>query len=307
MSASTFQDAMQPIPWNGSDIGDITHIVIREQVFEKRILLTFFNGEKAHITGKTDSISLIIDELKPVFGLDKVGRCLCTYRGQKGMLHRCNSREYSLENVDFSIPVKEIQKVFMFRWFLGLTGNFQRCILIKKYKSGITRVTSYLDSKYDFMKETPRGSDIPKTVMKKWFFDCYIDVGRHMLEGKTFYGLRKQIEAVITRIDPNHSFWIISIMSRIGVCIKEDPEECTSIPSGIVSTPSIPTSLVSMSHHGYIPGTVNLGERLFPFMIEIPIPGEKYNPGFVKTCLPEPHASEPCPAGSEGLVPVAKF
>lgn len=236
--------AVLPIQWNGGEIGDITHLVINRTPMDHKLLLTFADGTKAHITKYIGTLPLIADELKAIFGLDKIGRCGCYYLGERAIIHRHHSDEYLLETVDFPISLDEVKRVFVYRWFLGMTLNFQRCIIVKRYRSGIARVTSYNDTNYDFTNHTSRGSEIPGTIVKRWFEADYDLVARKMLEGLTFQQIRTMITAVINRIDPQHNYWIISIMSRIGRYVEVETPPALS-PQTIVSggVPNVPSSM----------------------------------------------------------------
>lgn len=241
--------ATLPFQWNGGEIGDITHLVIDVTPIDSKLLLTFVDHTRAHITKHIGTHPLIADELKPIFGLDKIGRCSCYYLGEKAMIHRHHAEEYLLETVDFPISLDEVKRVFVFRWFLGMTLNYQRCIVVKRYRSGISRVTSYNDTIYDYMNLSSWGSQIPGSMVKRWFDADYDSVARKMLEGLTFQQLRTSITAVVNRIDLQHNYWIISILSRIGryVEVPMSPalEPQTIVSGGKPTIPPIPDSLPS--------------------------------------------------------------
>jgi hypothetical protein len=205
--------AQYPLKWDGSPIGEISSLIVQMSDYDGRTMVVFSDGSKAFITQYLGTIVLIGDELKQVFGMEKVGRSVCTYQGITLMLHRYNSQEYNLENVDFSIPIRDIQKVLVFRWFLGLTNNNERSILIRRFRSGMVRVTSKIETKYDYISTK---STVSKNMVSKWFHNDFKSVAQSLIRDRTFYQIRLEIEAIVKRIDPSHNFWIISILSRVG-------------------------------------------------------------------------------------------
>lgn len=235
--------AKLPIRWDGSDIGEIQPL-ISETIPSTSLMVLLKDGTKVSITKDLGTICLIADELKPLFDLDKIGRVYCTYRGQKAMLHRVYE-EYPLLDCSIRYNREEVKKVFVFRWFLGLIQSYERVVLIRKYKSGITKALSYMDKDYDYEKETHFGSVIPNTIITKWFDGDFDDIAKQMIKHKNFIQLRKSINEVIERIDIKHNMWGFLICYRLNTFLPK--EDCYEIPKGlkfssITSREEVPTA-----------------------------------------------------------------
>lgn len=211
-------------PWDGSNIGDIDHLISKFDIIDKRVILTFIDESKAYATKHTNTICLIADELKPYFGMDKIGRCVCIINGTLAIIHRIIGIENNLSDVDFDVNVNHVRKVFIFRWFLGLIRNYDASIMIRQYKSGIYSIISLYDNMYDYDREF-QGSNIPKTAKVKWFNDedAHNNMARYMLSNYTFIEIRSIIDRVIKRIDREHSLWSIAICSRLSQYITNEP------------------------------------------------------------------------------------
>lgn len=205
-----------PLSWDGSELGDITNeIGIIEQ---KPNLLVELRNEKGYLTFYKDSILLIADELKPLFGLEKIGRHKCIYNGEPAILHRKKGMEYTAVDYDSIDIKKDIQRSFAFRWILGLVQNYENTLIVRKFKSGIVCATSFVETKYDYLKTDSKGSVIPKTCLRKWFGDLetFERVVSEMVKNETYLDLRFKIEKIIRRISKENVYWTTLIMNRIG-------------------------------------------------------------------------------------------
>jgi hypothetical protein len=202
------------LQWNGTAVGEIKHR-ITEMVDEDDRLIVTIDGQRAQLTRDLGSIALIADELKPIFQLEKIGRCAGTFCGVPIMLHRVIADERQLPiATDYSVD--EVKRSLIFRWCLGLVQTGEASLLVRYFKSGIIRVTSYREIKYDYLQSNRWGSELSPMTLSKWFHGDFDQSARALLAGYTLQQLRDDIIAVVDRIDPSHRFWIISILSRAG-------------------------------------------------------------------------------------------
>ena len=179
----------------------------------------------------------IIDELKPVFGLPKIGthRCICGHRNY--VLCRVNANPVTgeivedalLSNIAYdtklpngaplvtSIFVAQVQELFVFRELLGVTSSFEKAVAIrvtsrqggKHYKA---YPLSFTESKMD---PTQRDRVIPETVIKRWFGTTSVDkvvsriLGINDRDSLTsgLASLRTRIEQTVRRVDAQ-SIWV---------------------------------------------------------------------------------------------------
>ena len=175
------------------------------------------DGTKCYITKYFNSVPLITDELKTLFGIDKVGRSRCLYGGVKAILHKHYSEEYQFDSLIFNDLDDEVRRCFIFRWFLGLTMSSERDLMVRRYKSGITRVTSNNDRKHNFLSTKQYyGSDLSSKVLDRWFTtQDLILLSKKMLTNYDSITIRQKIYQVINRIDPEEIVWGHCIYGRV--------------------------------------------------------------------------------------------
>ena len=202
-------------PWNGECVGEIKELITQQIQTSKGILLTFTDSSKAYVS-KYSSIPIISDQLKFMFELDKIGRCSCFYFGKHAMLHRVSCEEYNFNLVKDPINIDDIKKSLLFRWFLGLTLTCEKSLCVRKYKSGINRVTSLIENKYDYFNVKPYvGSDLSSFLIKKWFDDDLTIIAKKMLSPYSIIELRKIIHDTIKKIDPENMIWGFYMLNRM--------------------------------------------------------------------------------------------
>lgn len=205
------------LPWDGSDVGEVSTHVVHVIDGSTTKLLVFDNGISAFITKFLGTICLIADELKPIFGLEKIGRHVCKYNGENAMLHRTIGTEHRISDVESQVPLEDVRRSIFFRWVLGLTLNRESSLLRREYKSGVVRVTSYNEPNYNYMSLSPQGSVVTKKMLKKWFvtYDEYDKFVVTVVGTSTYFELSERIRKVIERIDLKHGIWTASMMSRL--------------------------------------------------------------------------------------------
>jgi hypothetical protein len=190
--------------WDGSHIGKLSNNNIIEYKNYDNLEIIFLNdsGEKytAIITKYTNSIALVIDELKPLFGIEKFGRHSCYINKSKKILTLIKNN-YKPFTPDSIISLKsslrnDIRQSYVFRYITGLTYNIDKSLW---YVNG--KITSYYENKIDFNK-----SDITKTCFNKWFLDDWNDVVKILkkIVGKNIMFFKFKIDEIILRVDKNY-------------------------------------------------------------------------------------------------------
>jgi hypothetical protein len=220
--------------WDGSDLGDITRAtyllypidtdmgaLVWTKRSEKRRL------EQVRIHTYTDSIPLIVDELKPLFDLTKVGRHQAIIEGRHVILCRmvveAGTMEYNLK--DFTSHHSEvpeylrmqIRKNYVFRWLLHLTSNTDSSMIIREHPGPIFLCLSYRDSSVCWDSKREQTTRIPSTAIDSWFTgrEQVMALLREMVADRTIGQLREQINSVINRVDRSAIGLTTYILNRI--------------------------------------------------------------------------------------------
>lgn len=210
--------------WDGSDLDDITKYYIdiskpkTGTVGAKLTLKT----RKGHITCYAwkyrDDIPLVVDELKPLFGLNKIGRHKCIIHGVKLLLAQIveDNENETDGNMKEIILIREH---VVFRYLFGVItrGNF----LWLRPSQGIT---SYKESTITFTRES---SNISICNINKWFDedrytvistikDLLLKIGKEETSFiRIIQFLRMKIDETIKRVNPELIFICNGFMSRI--------------------------------------------------------------------------------------------
>jgi hypothetical protein len=222
------------LTWDGSDLGDITKYYIDIKNPEENKsgavlkLRTKYGDIKCFAWKYSNDIPLIIDELKPIFGLPKIGRHKCSIEGINMLIAR---RENKLENVlePGQGDIDDIRRCIVFRHLFGII-TYGDCLW---YRPG-TGIISYKELTVDFNK---KGSKISKTNITKWFRGDYGLVNSITLEmlkstNKEDYTLTKlaqltrcRINTVINRINKDMIAISSGFMSRIQTHLSHSVSE----------------------------------------------------------------------------------
>lgn len=224
--------------WDGSDVTDIiSQADIYEAKYNKHIywIIRVINPE----TNKSEKITCIvrnskntvpclIDEMKTVFRLPKIGSHWCKQGGKLRILLRCLltpeghiKEELTLQMIDVSTPLLklQVQEIFTFREILGVNCSYESSIVLREGGGGV-----YPVSYYDPSMTITDTKVIPYTILDKWFEeDTNIDevVKRllriHQLDqiGTVLYEIRTKIDEVVERVDRNTITYKDCIMNRI--------------------------------------------------------------------------------------------
>jgi hypothetical protein len=219
--------------WDGSDIGDISEYFVSIQEPENgkigcKIVLRIDDKEIMCFAWKyRNNIPLLIDELKPLFGIPKIGRHKCIIHDNELLISQCiNKDENIYDPTIHHCAFDKLEEVVTLRYILGIvtTGNY----FWYRPKCGILL---YRDVTIDFHKESSKMRD---SYVKKYFDNdrqrvklsmirllkksCVSEMANslsptHLIRIQQL--LRIKIEETIRRIDPNYIMLCVSILSRI--------------------------------------------------------------------------------------------
>lgn len=223
--------------WDGTDV---TTIVSRSDIFGAKFnrlnywVIQYTDPETNEMKTETcivrttkTNLPCLVDELKPVFGLQKMGTHWCRQGGKTHVLIKCFytkkgyiKEEVTLNMIDVTTPLLklQIQEIFTFRELLGVTCSYESSIIIREGRSG-----PYPISFYEPNMATIDTKVIPFSVLDKWFEDSSIDIvvkrlcRIHNIDriGVVLHNIRTQIDEIIERVDRRTISYKSCIMNRI--------------------------------------------------------------------------------------------
>jgi hypothetical protein len=223
--------------WDGSEV---THLIkdcdIEEAIYVKTIYWKIINKNQEEICMirpmSNGTLSCLIDEIKPIFSLQKIGTHWIKYNNKKLILLKVNLNAEGCVIFDLTLdllPYKEklaheVRKIFVFRELLGMSKSYDTSIILKKAKREIIPISFYEPNMVPSCGKSP----IPKTVLEKWFKDVSIDeMVKKMLKidsskeiVNVLYKLRLEIEKVVERCDRNSITFVDEILSRVGARLQ---------------------------------------------------------------------------------------
>jgi len=169
----------------------------------------------ARIVRRHGSMSVLIDELKPVFGLYKNGTHRTTYEGYHCILYRVRTDEDSriIDEVTLNtiacydnILSNQVRLIFSFYELLGIPGASEKDVMLKPLNSD-----EYYLVSWDECNITPNASStvLPDSIVNKWFSEeCIESSICKLLQIKYTEdilhrecALRSLIEEVVDRVD----------------------------------------------------------------------------------------------------------
>lgn len=206
-----------PWKWDGSHVGAIDDLISEHQMVGKYLVVFLKDRTCGFINRYDTSVPLIADELKPLFGLAKMGRHRCTVTGREAIITRYIEEEGPFSPGVLTSPatVLAIRRAYLFRWALGLLHNVDGSLWYRKYKSGVIDVTSCRDSKIGYEKTT---SIITQAVLKRWFnndWSLVNETAHHVFGGRQIKAFLSEIGTIIRRVDPNFGWWSNAIIGRL--------------------------------------------------------------------------------------------
>jgi len=219
--------------WDGTDVTDI---ISQSDIYEAKYSKYKYwiiqhtksdNTEVCIVRTCKSSISCLIDELKPIFGLQKLGTQWCKQGGKIRVLIRCVKttegyvkNEITLDQIDVSTNLLklQVQEIFAFRELLGVTCSYSSSIIIRQGKNSFYPISFYEPTMLTTDKKI-----IPFTVLEEWFDDSSIDKAVKRLckintierLGIVLHNLRSKIEETINRVDRSAISYKACIMNRI--------------------------------------------------------------------------------------------
>ncbi len=241
-----------PFVWDGTFLG-----IINDSNINKKYVVENDNREYWDITINSfrivcmikrvkDCTSCIIDELKSLFGLEKMGSHYIKYHNNFIILYRCRLTEsgkemvyeYSLHDlhsknllpIDSNILTK-IRKIYVFRDLLKIGKTNDSNIIIRHSPSGAIYPISYNESalKLERIANFSSPSTIPEICYKRWFrndkYDKVFNINILLCSMlNLFYKdkiqiilskLRKDIICVCERIMPHTYTHMSDVIARI--------------------------------------------------------------------------------------------
>jgi hypothetical protein len=235
------------LEWDGTEITKLlSKAKIREAVYHKTIYWTITWKKVKKKTKKSRRIReycivknlnhglipCLIDEIKPIFGLKKIGTHWAKYDGKNLLFLKVVNdskghilSDLTLDKYGFHTKLKEeVCKIFAFRELLGMSKSFESSIIVRLV-GNFVNVISFYDPN---MSPSQSASVVPNTVLEKWFTETSLDlevqnlVGINCLEQlaeKLFYW-RIELLNVVKKCDPESILFVDEILSRIAVRLQ---------------------------------------------------------------------------------------
>lgn len=198
---------MSTLPWDGSYLGSFKKTCVLETRDFKphkmyKLSLKPEGREEMvfwcvmHGVCSNSIYGCVVDEIKPLFGLPKIGTHWLRLEGAKRIAYNIQSDPVTLHDMKRSDlderTLESIKMVFIFRWVTGMTSNATTSVLMTG--SGPTSYTGIVDFKKweDAM--------ISKSLYQKWIREDMSDVyRRHVTE--ECIEIKWAAQDVISRID----------------------------------------------------------------------------------------------------------
>ena len=184
-----------PWKWDGSFLGahKINIILQASNIEELNYFHISINGYETYCMYREtkDNLSCIIDELKPIFKIIKLGTHDIIIGRTHYLLVRCayyNNEiiyDHKLSDISEYLNIKQtnyfyqkVQEVFVFRELLGLSQTFESSVRVR-YHNCTYYPISFREGNSHLEKEN---SVVPLTILNKWFKDEDLSIiARRML------------------------------------------------------------------------------------------------------------------------------
>lgn len=180
---SLYANLSLDIEWNGSRINDPSDNIIWTERISGidycHIKLDEDNIIYAEIKQSQHLLTVIIDEIKPIFGLNKLGTLWFKYGGHFYILMkvdiypesheivtRKNLKKFKIKSLDQKL-LHEVRKIFIFKEILGINSNTEKNILILNNDDIQIAVSNNECS----IKKGENESCLSDTICQKWFKD----------------------------------------------------------------------------------------------------------------------------------------
>ena len=218
--------------WDGTDISILINdkkTIIREATYEKNtywVIEWNKTKEMCMVRNSTTNLPCIIDEIKPVFKLEKVRTHYCKFKGKifillKLQLENGNIlKEITLDKIGYKPQLKDdVQKIFIFRELLGMSKNFESSIILRKKEYFIKPISFYDPN----MSPGNIKTVLPNTILDKWFKDTDLDkvvlkmfnVDKPENINSVLLDLKSKLDKIAERVNRDTITYIDEIIARI--------------------------------------------------------------------------------------------
>ena len=215
--------------WDGTEIS-LNDFTIRKAIYEKYtywVLIKDKIKDYCIMRYSTHTLSCLIDELKPIFKIEKNGTHWAKHIGKIVILTRVNVinnviiEDLSLSEIKYRESIVfDIQKIFLFREILGITRSWEKNIMLRKQGLDVIILSFYEPN----MSPGNRDKVIPDTVLDKWFPDTNLDevikkifgISKSSEVTNLIHELRIQMLQIFNRVGKNAINNIDEILFRIG-------------------------------------------------------------------------------------------
>ena len=233
--------------WDGSDVSDLIKdegTRVHEAHSEKRMYwIIERRGEIETILVKSSShtFACLVDELKPVFGLEKVGthwvklhgKIYILFKPEKDrrnvIIEELTLNEYKKDKNDENDKnheykydknfEREVRKIFLFREIIGVPRNTEKNIILRikgLYVQPISFYEANLNPRVD-------GKVLSNIILDRWFKDVDLDKAVSELFQITsieqindiLLPLEQKLREIIERTDPSSVMFVGEILSRV--------------------------------------------------------------------------------------------
>lgn len=221
---------METFKWDGSFIDNLNIISVIKIQRTKYWAIKLNNYVVyCEVRASRNLFPVIVDEIKPLFGLKKLGTHWCYQNGIKYILTQANInnngdiiqntllKDFSLTDQTNNTLINEIRKIFVFKDILGVNKNDESHIIIIKNENNCFPI-SYMESIV-----TDSNSTISTAILEKWFIDINIDDivkdmtnienGDQVLD--KIYNIHDNIVSIIEKMDRNLITFADLIRSRL--------------------------------------------------------------------------------------------
>lgn len=212
--------------WDGSFLGNFTSAEV--SIIEKHCNI---DGKYYYCKSTKNMIYCIIDELKPIFNIQKIGTHQITI----------DQKHYVIYNISYLNPINtianynhkklsktyinNIRKIIVFKELFGITPLNEKSILADincKYNEEAITKDSIPLSVNELTISITKNKLLPQPIVNKWFVDVTMsDILKLMLnyyklgETECFNQLRTNMQDTINRIDHNYIYIESVIIQKI--------------------------------------------------------------------------------------------
>jgi hypothetical protein len=221
--------------WDGSDITNQISNIDRFETYHgtDTYLSLKFPDKYVHciIRSCISSVSNIIDELKPSFGLQKIGThqlmigskrfiLFRVYLDSEGNIITYNTLKTLIYDDDDMLFRCQVQLIFAFRELFGIKKTYESSIRIRSGKLYSYPISFYEPNvTYDEIELI-----MSDKLLNKWFYDISLDeCVKKLLNitkvddiGDRLMKINDEMESVITRLDRTQIAYRNLVMARIG-------------------------------------------------------------------------------------------